>query len=185
MHSCCAPCSSSVLERLVNDFEIGLIYYNPNIHPFEEYVKRKNEQIRLINEKYPKIKIIDCDYDVEVFIDAVRGYERDKEGGERCEICFRLRMEYVAKKAKLLNYDIFATTLSVSPHKNAKLINEIGLELGLKYDIEYLISDFKKQNGYLRSIQISKELGLYRQNYCGCKYSFQENEIRNKINSTK
>ena len=179
LHSCCAPCSSSVLERLVQNFEIALIYYNPNIHPKAEYEKRKKEQIRLINEKYPNVQIIDADYDVENFIDAVKGYEKEKEGGARCEICFRIRLNYVANKAKELNYDIFTTTLSVSPHKNAKLINEIGVELSRVYGVEYLISDFKKQNGYLRSIQISKEMGLYRQNYCGCKYSYQQSHIKN------
>ena len=174
IHSCCGPCSSSVLERLIEDYDVDLIYYNPNIHPKEEYEKRKSEQIRLLSEAYPNVKFIDCDYDDKVFFDAVKGYEHDKEGGNRCAICFDIRLNYVARKAKDMGYDIFATTLSVSPYKNAKLINEIGKQKEKEFGIEYLESDFKKKNGYARSIDLSKKYNLYRQHYCGCKFSFQQ-----------
>ena len=184
LHSCCGPCSSSVLERLLKEYEIDLIYYNPNIQPREEYEKRKAEQIRLINEAYSNVKVIDCDYDTEKFCELIKGYEKEKEGGARCSICFRMRLEYVARVAKEKGYDIFATTLSVSPHKNAKLLNEIGEGLSRDIGIEYLVSDFKKQNGYLRSIELAKEYELYRQKYCGCIYSFYEAENYKK-NSTK
>jgi len=178
LHSCCAPCSSWVITYLTKYFDITILYYNPNISPNEEYDKRKKEQIRLIKEidKIGTIDIIDCDYDNDIYEEKIKGYEECPERGERCTICFNLRLEKTAKIAKENNFDYFCSTLTVSPYKNAKLINEIGKELGDKYNIKWLYSDFKKENGYKDSIELSKKYNLYRQDYCGCKYS-----VRNKI----
>ena len=173
LHSCCAPCSSACIERLTNFFDITILYYNPNIEPYEEYLKRKKEEIRFIKE-YPnihKLDIIDCDYDNDLFLSIAAGLEEEPERGKRCLKCYNLRMEYTAKKAKELGYDYFATTLTLSPLKDSQVLNKIGYALSKKYDISYLPSDFKKQNGYKRSIELSKEYNLYRQNFCGCKYS--------------
>ena len=173
LHSCCAPCSSYVIEYLSDYFYLTILYYNPNISPKDEYIKRKNEQVRLISEmktKY-KVDIIDCDYDNEVYEDLVKGLEMEPERGRRCEVCFGLRLEKTAMMAKELKYDYFGTTLTVSPYKNSLMINEIGSSIGNKLNIKYLVSDFKKRNGYKRSIELSREHNLYRQNYCGCKYS--------------
>lgn len=173
LHSCCAPCSSACIERLTNFFDITILYYNPNIEPYEEYLKRKKEEIRFIKE-YPnihKLDIIDCDYDNDLFLNIATGLEEEPERGKRCLKCYNLRMEYTAKKAKELGYDYFATTLTLSPLKDSQVLNKIGYALSKKYDISYLPSDFKKQNGYKRSIELSKEYNLYRQNFCGCKYS--------------
>ena len=177
LHSCCAPCSSHVISVLTNYADVTILYYNPNISPKSEYDKRKEEQIRLIKEidKNHKVDIIDCDYDNDIYESLVKGYESCPERGDRCTICFNLRLEKTAKMAKMLGYDYYCSTLSVSPYKNSKLINEIGEELGKKYDIKWLHSDFKKEDGYKHSIELSKEYNLYRQDYCGCKYS-----IRNK-----
>ena len=179
LHSCCAPCSSHVISYLTQYFDITILYYNPNISPKEEYEKRKAEQIRLIKEidKVNKIDIIDCDYDNDVYESKIKGYEKCPERGERCTICFNLRLGKTAKMAKELGYDYFCSTLTVSPYKNSRLINEIGESLGKEKGIEWLYSDFKKENGYKHSIELSKKYNLYRQDYCGCKYS-----VRNKIN---
>ena len=173
MHSCCAPCSSHVLTLLSNYFKITVIYYNPNIEPIEEYEKRKQEQIRFIKEFNGKNKIdfIDSDYDNETYHKYVKGLEQEVEGGARCNKCFYLRLNKTAKLAKELNYDYFGTTLTVSPHKNHVLINKIGEELASTYNINFLYSDFKKEDGYKRSIELSKEYNLYRQDYCGCLFS--------------
>lgn len=174
LHTCCAPCSTAVIERLSDEYDITVLYYNPNIYPDEEYAKRKAEQIRyigILNEKGKNIKFLDCDYNQNEFFNAVKGLENEKEGGARCSICFALRLDYVAKLAKDKGYDIFATSLTVSPHKNATVINNIGNGLSKKYQIQYLESDFKKKDGYKRSIELSKENNIYRQNYCGCKFS--------------
>ena len=173
LHSCCAPCSSYVIEYLTNYFNITIFYYNPNISPIEEYLKRKNEQIRLIKsiDKVNKVDIIDNDYDNELYEEMIRGLENEPERGNRCTVCFNLRLDKTASKAKELKYDYYATTLTVSPYKNSNLINEIGLSLQDKYQIKYLVSDFKKRNGYKRSIELSTKYKLYRQNFCGCKYS--------------
>jgi len=178
LHSCCAPCSSHVISYLTKYFDITVLYYNPNISPKNEYEKRKEEQIRLINEidKINKIDIIDCDYDNDVYENKIKGYENEPERGSRCTICFNLRLLKTASLAKNLNYDFFCTTLTVSPYKNSNLINEIGIELEKKYNVKWLYSDFKKENGYKHSIELSKQYDLYRQDYCGCKYS-----IRNKM----
>ena len=176
LHSCCAPCSSHVISYLTNYFDITILYYNPNISPKEEYDKRKKEQIRLIKEidKTNKIDIIDCDYDNDIYEKSIKGYEKCPERGDRCTICFNLRLDKTAKVAGENNYDYFCSTLTVSPYKNSKLINEIGKKMGDKYNIKWLYSDFKKENGYKHSIELSKKYGLYRQDYCGCKYSVRE-----------
>lgn len=172
LHSCCGPCSTTCIDRLKDEYDLTVFYYNPNIYPEEEYLHRLGEQIRYVKEAGLNVVVIDGTYDdSEMFLNAYKGYEEMKEGGSRCEICFNLRLDKTASYAKEHGYDIFATTLSVSPHKNAKLINEIGQKLSQKYDVEYLVTDFKKQDGYLNSIKKSKEYNLYRQNYCGCKYS--------------
>ena len=177
LHSCCAPCSSSVITFLTNYFDITILYYNPNISPIEEYNKRKEEQIRLIKsiEKIGNIDIIDCDYDNDLYESKIKGYEKCPERGARCTICFNLRLEKTAEIAKKNNYDYFCSTLTVSPYKNAQLINQIGEEIGKKHDIKWLYSDFKKADGYKKSIELSKKYNLYRQDYCGCKYSKRKN----------
>lgn len=211
LHSCCGPCSSSVLEYLLPYFRISVFYYNPNIYPSEEYEHRKREQLRLIqaikdeailqvtpagdkadgplsvvdalhgpqdSETYafnlpltPELDTIDADYDPERYFAAVKGQENEKEGGARCSVCFRLRLARAADVAAAGAYDFFATTLTVSPYKNAPLINAIGEEEGERARVAYLASDFKKKNGALRSNQLSKAYGLYRQDYCGCAFS--------------
>ena len=173
--SCCAPCSSYVLEYLSSYFKIILYYYNPNIYPEEEYRYRTQEQQQLIaalSTKYP-VTFLEGDYDTARFYETVRGLENTDEGGERCFRCYRLRLEEAAVKARELQCDYFTTTLSVSPYKNAQKLNEIGRELSEQYGIPYLYSDFKKKNGYQRSIALSKEYNLYRQDYCGCVFSKQ------------
>ena len=166
LHSCCAPCSSHVISFLTNYFDITILYYNPNISPKSEYDKRKEEQIRLINEisKVNKVDIIDCDYDNDKYESLIKGYEECPERGERCTICFNLRLEKTAMLAKKLKYDYFCSTLTVSPYKNSKLINEIGSSLSDKYNIKWLYSDFKKEDGYKHSIELSHKYNLYRQN---------------------
>lgn len=174
IHSCCAPCSSYVLEYLADYFEITVFYYNPNIFPESEYTKRILEQQMLIEKmkvKHP-VSFIAGSYERERFYELARGLERAKEGGERCFKCYHLRLEETAKIAKEGEFDYFTTTLSISPLKNADKLNEIGRKLGEEYGVEYLQSDFKKKNGYKRSIELSKEYGLYRQDYCGCEYSY-------------
>ena len=173
LHACCAPCSSAVLERLGNIFKITILYYNPNITDKEEYDKRLEEIHKFIEKfetKY-KIDIIDGRYDKNEFFEMAQGLENEPEKGKRCYKCYNLRLEETAKIAKEKNFDYFTTTLSLSPYKNSNWINEIGENLKDKYKVEYLYSDFKKKNGYKRSIELSKEYNLYRQNYCGCIYS--------------
>ena len=169
LHVCCAPCSTHVIEELKKEYKITLFFYNPNIEPVEEYQKRLEAAESLA--KYLDIEIIAWDYDNIEWHNAVKGHENDQEGGERCNICFRFRLEKTAEFAKENNFDLFAATLTVSPYKNAEEINKIGKELANKYDIEFLESDFKKQDGYFKSIELSKKHNLYRQNYCGCLYS--------------
>ena len=169
LHACCAPCSSACLERLKDFFDVTVFFYNPNIGD-GEYLKRKNELIRFIAET-GWAEILECGHDTAPFYSAVSGYENCREGGERCAICFRLRLEETAKTAAAGGYDFFGTTLTISPLKDAKLINAIGGELALKYGVKWLFSDFKKENGYLRSLQLSKAHSLYRQSYCGCVFS--------------
>lgn len=173
LHSCCGPCSSSVLKKLIDYFEISVFYYNPNIEPNTEYEKRKETQKKLIKKlnKTSNINFIESEYENELFHNVINGLENEIEGGNRCTQCFNLRLEKTAKYAKDYNYDYFATTLTVSPHKNSKVINELGLNLSKKYNIKFLVSDFKKRDGYKESILFSKEYNLYRQDYCGCIFS--------------
>ena len=173
IHSCCAPCSSYCLEYLSEFFKITVLYYNPNIFPEEEYEFRAKEQERFINSfnvKHP-IDLIVAPYTPSEFYDIAKGLEKEPEGGERCTKCYKLRLEYTAKVAKEMNMDYFTTTLSISPLKDAHRLNSIGLELEEIYKVPYLISDFKKKNGYKRSVELSKEYEMYRQNFCGCIYS--------------
>lgn len=173
LHSCCAPCSSYVIEYLSEYFDITVYYYNPNIDTNDEYVKRSKEQIRLI-ESMPlknKVKCVIADYEPEEFYNIAKGLEKEPECGKRCTECFRLRLDKTAMYAENNEFDYFATTLTISPLKNSQLINEIGREISEKYGVNYLFSDFKKKNGYLRSCQLSEEYELYRQNFCGCVFS--------------
>ena len=178
LHTCCAPCSSYCIEYLSNYFDITVLYYNPNISPQEEYEKRKQEQIRFLKE-YPsknKLDIMDIDYDYNDFLSIAKGLEQEKEGGRRCHKCYLLRLEKTAQIAKKHQFDYFGTTLTVSPYKNSKVLNEIGKVLQEKYNVAYLFSDFKKKEGYKRSIELSKQYHLYRQDYCGCIYSKKERD---------
>lgn len=180
LHSCCAPCSSYVLEYLSDYFEITVFYYNPNISPEEEYEKRVTEQKHLIQElpvRHP-IHLVVGNYEPERFYALSKGLETVPEGGERCFRCYRLRLEETARMAEEGGYDYFATTLTISPLKNAQKLNEIGEELSGIYKVEHLPSDFKKKNGYKRSVELSAEYGLYRQNYCGCVFSKLEQQQR-------
>ena len=179
LHSCCAPCSSAVLEKLQEIFEITVFYYNPNISEDTEYRKRVEEQKRLIeifNQKKPSspIKIIDGDYEPQEFYNIAKGLETCPEGGERCFKCYALRLEKTAQLAKAEEFDFFTTTLTLSPLTNAAKLNEIGEEMAAKYETTFLPSDFKKKEGYKRSIELSKEYDLYRQNFCGCAFSKAE-----------
>lgn len=182
LHSCCAPCSSSCIEFLARYFQVTVFYYNPNISESEEYKKRVQEQIRFIKE-FPtqhKVEFIEGDYEPEVFYKAVKGLESEPEGGGRCFKCYELRLRKTAELAGRENFDYFTTTLTVSPLKNSVKLNEIGLKVAKETATEYLLSDFKKKEGYKRSIELSKEYGLYRQNYCGCVYSKRDVMINEK-----
>ena len=181
LHACCAPCSSYVLEYLSECFDITLYFYNPNISPESEFAFRAEELARLIGEMplRGEPQLVMSDYNSAEFYNAVEGYEAEAEGGARCKICYRLRLERSAKYASEKGFDYFTTTLSISPYKNSVWLNEIGAELSEKYGVEYLFSDFKKRNGYKRSCELSEEYGLYRQNYCGCEYSKREQDRKN------
>ena len=171
LHSCCGPCSTSVIEKLKDYFDITVFYYNPNIEPKEEYEKRKKEQMKVLERH--NLKYLDVDYENKEFKEIAKGLETEKEGGKRCHKCFLLRLKKTAEKAKENNFAYFTTTLTVSPYKNSEVINKIGLFLEKEYGVKYLVSDFKKRDGYKRSIELSKEYGLYRQHYCGCFYSLE------------
>lgn len=178
LHSCCAPCSSYVLEYLSQYFKITVFYYNPNIYPDEEYFKRVQEQKQFINS-FPaknKISFIEGNFDKERFYSMAKGLEDLPECGERCFKCYRLRLRETAKYAQQNNFDYFTTTLTISPLKNAEKLNQIGLELAEEYGVKYLVSDFKKKNGYKRSTELSKQYGMYRQDYCGCIFSVRERQ---------
>ena len=175
LHSCCAPCSSHCLSELSPQIGVTVLYYNPNLDCAEEYEKRKREQLRFLRET-GLADFLDCDYAPEDYLAAVRGLEEEKEGGARCAVCFRLRLERTAREAKARGFDYFATTLTVSPLKNAKLINTIGFAVAEEVGVKYLPSDFKKRGGYLHSVRLSEEYGLYRQDYCGCAFSKAERE---------
>lgn len=180
LHSCCAPCSSYVLEYLSRYFNITVFYYNPNLDTREEYDRRVGEQERLIREMpfEHEVRLIVGGYDTDKFHEISKGLEDVPEGGERCFKCYRLRLEEAAREAKNSGFDYFTTTLSISPLKNAKKLNEIGAELAEKYGVSYLFSDFKKREGYKRSCELSAVYSLYRQNYCGCEYSKAEAQQR-------
>ncbi|WMJ23524.1 epoxyqueuosine reductase QueH [Paludicola sp. MB14-C6] len=173
LHSCCAPCSSCVLEYLSEYFNITIYYYNPNIYPEQEYYRRLQEQIDFIAKLNTKnaIQLIQGDFNTDAFYTIAKGFEEEKEGAERCFRCYELRLREAAILAKEKGFDYFTTTLSISPHKNAEVLNQIGKKLSEEFNIAYLYSDFKKKNGYKRSIELSKEYNLYRQDYCGCVYS--------------
>ena len=176
LHACCAPCSSAVLERLSDFFEITIFYYNPNITEEKEYLKRIEELkkfISLVKYKYP-ISLIPGNYDPQKFFEMAKGLEDEPERGKRCYKCYAMRLEERARIADELGFDYFCTTLTLSPHKNSNWINEIGEDLNNRYNSIYLYSDFKKRNGYKRSIELSREYDLYRQDYCGCVYSLRD-----------
>lgn len=178
IHSCCAPCSSYVLEYLSEYFRITVFYYNPNIYPESEYTKRILEQQKLIRDmrfRYP-VSFLAGRYDKDKFYEMAAGMENVKEGGARCLKCYELRLSETARQAAAGNYEYFTTTLSISPLKNAQKLNEIGLRVGEEYGVNYLVSDFKKKNGYKRSVELSKEYSLYRQDYCGCEFSKKQSE---------
>ncbi len=181
LHSCCAPCSSYTLEYLSEFFEITVFYFNPNISPREEFEKRFSEQERLISLLPAKNRITlqKGDYDYNEFLTIAKGLEDVKEGGERCFKCYRLRLEKTAQLAAENGYDYFCTTLSISPLKNSRKINEIGFDAGEKYGVKWLPSDFKKREGYKRSVELSRKYDLYRQNFCGCIFSKREAELKN------
>ena len=162
LHACCGPCSSAVLEQLCQYFEITVLYYNPNTWPAEEYYRRGEEL---------GVTVVEDHYDPQEFYTAVQGLEQEPERGSRCTVCYRLRMRRAAQYAAEHGFDWFTTTLSISPHKDARRINEIGQQLEEEFGVKHLPSDFKKHNGYLRSLQLSEEYGLYRQDYCGCEFS--------------
>lgn len=173
LHSCCGPCSSACIDRIKDYFDITVIYYNPNIEPIDEYLHRKNEQIRLLKEW--NIKFMDCDYDNDTWKEKTKYLSEELEGGKRCSVCFGIRLKYTAQKALEEGFDYFGTTLTVSPHKNSQLINKIGGSIGESLGIKFLYSDFKKKEGYKKSIEFSKQYNLYRQDYCGCLYSKEGN----------
>ena len=171
LHSCCGPCSTEVIDFLKDYFDITIYYYNPNIEPYEEYLHRKSEQQRFLKEyEKAEIKFLDCDYDNASFTEMAKGLEDIPEGGARCYKCFYLRMKKTAQVAKENDFEYFGTTLTVSPHKNSSIINEIGKLISEECNIKYLYGDFKKNDGYKKSIELSKRYNLYRQDYCGCLY---------------
>lgn len=175
LHSCCGPCSTEVISYLKDYFEITVFYYNPNIEPEEEYIHRKKEQIRFLKEyKDAEISFLDCEYDNASFKEIAKGLEQVKEGGARCNKCFYLRMKKTAEVAKEKGFEYFGTTLTVSPHKNSTMINEIGEKISEECNIKYIYGDFKKNDGYKKSIELSKTYNLYRQNYCGCLYGKEQ-----------
>lgn len=173
LHSCCGPCSSYVLEYLTQYFSVTVLFYNPNIQPEAEYEKRlacQKALIAALPAKHP-ITLLECGWDGKAFAEAVRGQETEPEGGSRCTVCFDLRLRKTAELAKELVFDYFCTTLTVSPHKDAQRLNRLGYEIGAQLSVKWLPGDFKKREGYKRSVQLSAEYDLYRQNYCGCLYS--------------
>ncbi len=173
LHSCCGPCSSAVLERINKFFDIDVFYYNPNINSEREFYRRANEQIELVknlNLDY-KISVVVVEYNHNEFLDYIKGLEKYKEGGARCFKCYKERLEKTAEYASKNNYDYFTTTLSISPHKDSQIINRIGEFVSKEYNVKYLFSDFKKKNGFKRSVELTDKFNMYRQNYCGCEFS--------------
>lgn len=181
MHVCCGPCSTACLSVIADYFDITLLFYNPNIHPQQEYSKRYLELERFVdikNQSGYDIKIVNAPYDPNEYFEHVKGLENEKEGGLRCNECFKLRLDYSAQYALKHGFDYFTTTLTISPYKNSQTINSLGKMLEQKYGIKYLFSDFKKNDGYKMSIQICKQYGIYRQDYCGCVFSKKEHEAQ-------
>lgn len=174
MHACCGPCSTAVIERVKNDCDLTMFWYNPNVQPDQEHDLRKENFIRVC--EHFSVEYLDGGYNEAEFIEIAKGFEKEREGGARCDKCFYLRLLKTALVAKQNGFDCFCTTLTISPHKNATLINEIGLKIEREIGIKWLYSDFKKQGGFLRSTMLSKELGLYRQDYCGCSYGRQRED---------
>lgn len=191
LHSCCGPCSTACIERLLDDYDITVFFYNPNISDFAEYQRRTDAQRKVIEQfndiigEDREIKYIESLYEPDEFYKKIKGYEDEAEGGKRCTKCFELRLGETAFKAKEYGYDYFATTLTVSPHKNFKLISEIGNALGNKLGVKYLDENFKKKDGFKRSIELSKDFELYRQDYCGCKYSIWWNSQEERLEAAK
>lgn len=180
LHSCCAPCSSYCIEYLSQFFYVTVFYYNPNIYPDEEYYHRVKEQQRFIKEfptKYP-VKFIEGDYDKSSFYEIAKGLEKEPEKGKRCHRCYDLRLRRTAAVAKEKGFDFFSTTLTISPMKDSQVLNEIGASIGTELGVDWLYSDFKKREGYKRSTEISKEYDMYRQDYCGCVYSYNERQLQ-------
>ena len=178
LHACCAPCSSAVLEYLSPHFDIALLFYNPNIAPAQEYWKRQDELVQLLSQMplARPVELLPCEHREEDFAAMAQGLEAEPEGGARCLRCYRLRLREAAKTARALHMDYFTTTLSISPLKNARVLNKIGEELAREFGVKHLPADFKKREGYKRSIELSREYGLYRQDYCGCRYSQAQRE---------
>lgn len=176
LHSCCAPCSSSVLERLVDYFDVSIYYFNPNTAPKAEYDRRLSELKAFLraSKQAQSVKLIEGNYDHNLFLQTIKGLEEEKEGGKRCYSCYKLRLAETMRYGICGGFDFFTTTLSVSPYKNAEWVNHLGLEMAEGKSINFLPSDFKKANGYLRSLELSREYSLYRQDYCGCEFSFRE-----------
>jgi len=172
LHSCCAPCSTQVIDVLSKNYDLTIFYSNSNIYPQDEYIKRLEEQKKY--GRIAKVEILEDEYSEKDYLNAVKGLELEKEGGLRCSECFRFRLRRTAKKAKELGYDLFGTTLTVSPHKNSEVINKIGREIAEEVGIEFLEGNYKKQDGYKKSIEFSKQYNLYRQNYCGCRFSIRD-----------
>lgn len=173
LHSCCGPCSSAVLERIEGYFDIDVFYYNPNIDSADEFYRRSDEQIKLVEDLGldDKIDVKVIKYNHQDFLSYIKGFEKYEEGGARCFRCYRQRLEETAKYAAENNYDYFTTTLSISPHKNSQILNRLGKFLSEKYKVNYLFSDFKKKNGFKRSVELTDKFNMYRQDYCGCEFS--------------
>lgn len=173
LHSCCGPCSSASLEKLQQFFDITIVFYNPNIYPKQEFDKRLAEQKKLLKKAFSDILILETEYKESEFLEKTKGLENEKEGGARCSVCFALRLEKTAQIAKQNGFDYFGTTLTISPHKNEQIINALGENISKKYGISFLYGDLKKHDGYKRSIELSKIYDIYRQHYCGCRFSIQ------------
>lgn len=181
LHSCCAPCSTYVLEYLSDYFSISVLYYNPNIYPAEEYFYREKEQEEFITKIKAKNKInfIKARYNPQEYFEVIKGFEKEPEGGDRCHKCYELRLVEAASVASENSFDYFTTTLSISPHKDSQILNQIGEKVAEKFDVKYLYSDFKKKNGFKRSVELTNEFEMYRQDYCGCVFSYNEAKKRN------
>lgn len=176
LHSCCGPCSTYVLDFLKDHFDISILFYNPNIYPEEEYYYRKDEQEALVEKMGLEIEVLPVDYRKEEFYSMAKGLEEEQENGARCLLCYRLRLEEAAKVAREKDYDYFTTSLSISPHKDSQVLNQIGKTLEEKYGVNYLYSDFKKNDGFKKSVDLSKKYDMYRQDYCGCEFSMRDRD---------